>query len=250
MVNKYRTPKMLVSFWTEFVGWEKRKKGERGFFARKLKEHNCNYILDTALGDGVNSVRLIQEGFKVESNEIDEEYRKSALKNASKNNVELSIKSYDWRELTKGYNTQFDSLICLGNSLTYLLTKEDQIKALKEMFALIKNGGILIIDHRNYDYILDKKNEILRGNFIYSRKYYYCSDEILSYPVNIENNYVIMEYYHPIKNIKLRLKLYPFRIEEMKSLLKAVGFKKIETYYDFKKEKPEHFDFVQHIAIK
>lgn len=244
------TPKGLISFWTEFVDWEKRKKGEDGFFAKKLREYNCNNILDTALGDGVNSVRLIKEGFKVDSNEIDEEYKRLAMGNASKNNVKLTVKSYDWRELTKCYNKQFDALVCLGNSLTYLLKKEDQIKALKEMFSLIKKNGVLIIDQRNYDYFLDKRKDILNGDFKYTRKYYYCSDKISSYPIEITDNYVIMEYHKSKNNIKFQLILYPFRVEEMRSLLKAVGFKKIETYYDFKKEKPEHFDFVQHIAMK
>ena len=250
MVDTYATPKGLVNFWTDFVDWKKRKKGENSFFVKKLKEHNCKAVLDTCLGGGYDSINLIQHGFKVSSNEIDEDFKNLALVNARNDGINLDIRSCDWRELSKCYANKFDALICLGNSFTYMLTKEDQIKALKEMSSLLKEGGILIIDHRNYDYMLDNRKAVLSGNFKYSKKYYYCGKKVSGYPIEIGDNFVIMEWRHHKKNLAYQLKLYPFRIEEMRSLLKAVGFKKVETYYDFKKEKSEHFDFVQHIAIK
>ncbi|MBI2148059.1 class I SAM-dependent methyltransferase [Candidatus Woesearchaeota archaeon] len=247
--QSYLTPKGMVGLWTDFVDWEKRKKGEESFFTNKLKENGCKVILDTALGGGYESINLIKNKFQVYSNEIDNDFKNLALINANKNNVILNIKNCDWRELSKCYNIQFDALICLGNSFTYMLKKEDQITALKEMYFLLRKGGILIIDHRNYDYMLNNKKEALI-NFKYSRKYYYCGELVSGYPIEINNNYVVMEWKHHKKNESYRLKLYPFRAEEMFSLLKAVGFKKVETYYDFNKEKPEHFDFVQHIAVK
>lgn len=248
--EKHKTPKGVVNFWTEFVDWKKREMGYNNFFINKLKEYKCKKILDTCLGDGFDSINLIENGFQVFSNEIDNNFKNMAIKNAKERMIKLEVSSCDWRELSKYYTDQFDGLICLGNSLTYLLKKEDQLKALEEMFKIIKNGGILIIDQRNYDYILDKREKILNGEFNYSKKYYYCSDKISGYPIEINNDYIIIGYGYNNKKIEQSLKLYPFRVEELRLLLKKVGFKKVETYYDFKKEKPEHFDFVQHIAVK
>ena len=53
----------------------------------------------------------------------------------------------------------YDAIICMGNSFAHLPDyhgdNRDHVAALKQFHNLLKAGGILIIDHRNYDYILD-----------------------------------------------------------------------------------------------
>jgi len=55
-------------------------------------------------------------------------------------------------------DSKFDAVLCLGNSFAHLPDFEgdlqNQRKALRNFRALIKPGGILVIDHRNYDDIL------------------------------------------------------------------------------------------------
>lgn len=47
----------------------------------------------------------------------------------------------------------------LGNSFAHLPDFDGDLRnqksALRNMAAMLKPGGILLIDHRNYDYILD-----------------------------------------------------------------------------------------------
>ena len=53
----------------------------------------------------------------------------------------------------------FDALVCMGNSFAHLPDshgdQRDHVLAIDNFYKMIKPGGILIIDHRNYDYILD-----------------------------------------------------------------------------------------------
>jgi SAM-dependent methyltransferase len=53
----------------------------------------------------------------------------------------------------------FDAVLCMGNSFAHLPDFEgNQVKqkvALENFYAMVKPGGILVIDHRNYDAILD-----------------------------------------------------------------------------------------------
>ena len=53
----------------------------------------------------------------------------------------------------------FDAVVCLGNSFAHLpdFTGRlgNQKVALENFHAMVKPGGILVIDHRNYDAILD-----------------------------------------------------------------------------------------------
>ncbi len=52
----------------------------------------------------------------------------------------------------------FDAIICMGNSFAHLPDftgdQHDQRLAIANFHDLLKPGGILVIDHRNYDYIL------------------------------------------------------------------------------------------------
>ena len=53
----------------------------------------------------------------------------------------------------------FDAIICMGNSFAHLPDfsgdQHDQRSAISNFHSLLKPGGILVIDHRNYDYILE-----------------------------------------------------------------------------------------------
>lgn len=53
----------------------------------------------------------------------------------------------------------FDAIICLGNSLCLLPGASGDLSstktALNNFCEMLKPGGVLIVDHRNYDHILD-----------------------------------------------------------------------------------------------
>ena len=53
----------------------------------------------------------------------------------------------------------FDAILCMGNSFAHLPDfhgdQRDHRTAIDNFYRLVKPGGILMIDHRNYDYILD-----------------------------------------------------------------------------------------------
>ncbi|KAI0208892.1 Glycine N-methyltransferase, partial [Lamellibrachia satsuma] len=58
----------------------------------------------------------------------------------------------------------FDVVLCLGNSISMLPnfegTKHNQKLTLFNLFAMVKPKGILVLDHRNYDVILDTGTDI------------------------------------------------------------------------------------------
>src|SRR3989338_5438870 len=152
MTNLSFTEKELVRFWTEFIDWKKREKGENGFFGKLLREHGCQRVFDSALGDGYDSISLLKKGFSVVSNEVDPNYWKEAKRNAKRQGVELDLTpGYDWRDMPKELDGKFDAVVCLGNSLTYLHEKDDQLKSVIKFRNLVRKGGIVVIDSRNYD---------------------------------------------------------------------------------------------------
>ena len=62
-------------------------------------------------------------------------------------------------QMSEHRGSGFDAIICMGNSFAHLPDfsgdQHDQRTAITNFYELLKPGGILVIDHRNYDYILE-----------------------------------------------------------------------------------------------
>ena len=238
----------LANDWSDFIDWNKRRLGENGWLTKQLSK--CKSVFDASVGEGCDSIYLIKQGFDVTSNDIDENFIKVAQINANRENVRLKLTKNNWLELKeKMPKESFDAVILLGNSITHLFKKEDRLKTLENFLYLLRKNGILIIDERNYSYILDNRENILNGNFRYSKKYVYCGEKMQGKPVEISNSQVVFRYIHE-RRIKGEIKLYPFKKDELQSEIKQSGFTKIKQFSDYKKGYNYDADFYQYVAIK
>jgi len=181
--------RLLVEMWSGYVNWMRREKAENGWLIHQLNSHNCNKVFDAALGDGCDSIRLIKAGFCVTSNDVDRLFILKAVENAIKHKVQLKITNLDWRELNKKIPPQsFDAVLCLGNSFTCLFDLKSQIKAITQFHSITKNGGILLIDERNYQHILDNRRKILSGQLVSTGEPLYCGKNVHSRPIEIKKS--------------------------------------------------------------
>ena len=229
-----RNQKLLAEIWGDYINWPKRRKGENGWLVKQLKKYNCQKIFDSAAGDGCDAIYLIKEGFDVIANEIDQFFAQKVLANARKENIQLEILNLDWIELTKEIPGQsFDAVLCLGNSLTCLFERKKQLAALKQFHAILKDRGILIIDERNYQYYLDNRKQVLKGDLHYSGNYLYCGQDVHSRPIEIEDDRIKFELFNERTRKKAYWTVYPFKRGELKKLLEETGFSKIEQYSDY-----------------
>uniref|UniRef100_A0A9J8BG64 Glycine N-methyltransferase n=2 Tax=Cyprinus carpio TaxID=7962 RepID=A0A9J8BG64_CYPCA len=151
----------------------------------------------------------------------------------------------------------FDAVICLGNSFAHLPDfkgdQSDHKLALQNIASMVKPGGILIIDHRNYDYILET------GQAPQGKNIYYKSDlkQDISTSVlwvNSKPHMITLDYtlelpqpedvQTPPDTSKFRLSYYPHRLESFKEILRASFFGKCEhnVYGDFKQYSPGQGD--------
>jgi len=138
----------------------------------------------------------------------------------------------------------------MGNSLTCVDGEENQIKSLKEFYKLLKPAGILIIDERNYQRILDNKGAALAGTLHSSGKYLYTgTKKVHSRFLKITDSVIIIEYKHMNGKIAY-YKVHPFGRGELVGLLKKVGFNKIKQFSDYDAEFGDDADFYQYVCVK
>ncbi|XP_072383330.1 glycine N-methyltransferase [Diabrotica undecimpunctata] len=155
--------------WEVFIGDKNsRTQNYKNFLVGLLKRKGCKRILDVACGTGIDSIMLLEEGFEVVSVDASDKMLKYALKSRWNRRKEAAfdkwvIEEANWVTLYDDIEdlvgNGFDAVICLGNSFAHLLDnygdQREQMRALMNFEKCVKPGGLLLIDHRNYDDIID-----------------------------------------------------------------------------------------------
>lgn len=240
----------LTCEWANFVDCPSRLETLGPFLEMHLGKHKKGVIFDAALGIGCESAFLIEKGYTVISNEIDEMFIQIATESSIRQNLALNIINKDWRLLeSKSYIETFDAIFILGNSLCLLCDIEGIRKTLQNFYSILKPGGTLIVDERNFHYIVSHKSQILSGDFRYSGKFIYCGKLIKGIPIVITKANVIFGYYKK-NNLLGTLEMYPFKRDELKGLLLEVGFTLIKEFSDFRPVKNFNADFFIYVASK
>lgn len=233
----------FVDKWDELIDWEARAESEGRFFIDVLKARGKHKVLDVATGTGFHSIQLLKAGFDVTSSDGSAEMLAKAFQNAMDRGLMLKTCHADWRWLNKDVHGKFDAIICLGNSFTHLFEERDRRRALAEFYAALKHDGVLILDQRNYDRILDE-------GFHSKHKYYYCGDKVSAEPDYVDDTLARFKYSFS-DGSDYFLNMFPIRKNYVCGLLKDVGFQKIRSYGDFQEEGQEQSpDFFIHVAEK
>jgi glycine/sarcosine N-methyltransferase len=233
----------FVAKWDQLIDWDGRAQAEGDFFIHTLKEHGAKKVLDVATGTGFHSVQLLKAGFEVTSADGSPEMLSKAFNNARSRGHILRTVHADWRWLNRDVHDLYDAVICLGNSFTHLHEENDRRKALAEYYATLRHDGILILDQRNYDALLDKQIEP-------SHNYYYCGEDVSASPEHVDESLARFRYRFS-DGATYHLNMFPLRKAYMQRLMKEVGFQRVTTYGDFKETYREgEPDFFIHVAEK
>ncbi len=233
----------FVQKWDSLIDWNARIESEGSFFIDKLRERGAKQILDVATGTGFHSVSLLEAGFEVVSADGSAEMLAMAFANARARGHVLRAVQADWRWLNHDVHQKFDAIICLGNSFTHLFNENDRRKTLAEFYAALRHDGVLLLDQRNYDALMDH-------GFSSNHTYYYCGDNVSVKPVHVDEGLARFEYRFSDGDL-YHLNMFPLRKDYTTRLMREVGFQNIETYGDFKETYRESEpDFFIHIAEK
>ena len=209
----------FVEKWDELIDWDARAKSEGQFFIDILRARGKESVLDAATGTGFHSVRLTEAGFDVISVDGSAAMLAKAFENGQKRGLILETVQADWRELNRGIHGKYDAIICLGNSFTHLHDEQDRRKALAEFYAALRHDGILILDQRNYDAMLDH-------GFTSKHKYYYCGDQVTAEPEYLDDGLARFKYTFT-DGCEYTLNMFPLRKNYVRRLMREAGFERV-----------------------
>lgn len=225
--------------WEVYVGDKSsRTENYRNFIINLLRSKNCKTVLDLACGTGIDSIMLLEEGFKVTSIDASDKMLKYALKTRWERRKEEAfdqwvVEEANWLTIKSDADYMkggFDAVICLGNSFAHLPDFEGDLRnqktAISNFCKCVKPGGLLLIDHRNYDYIIN--NCATPTNNIYYNSKHIVDIKTSVLNVNGRPTLVTMDYIMDIPQLgnvekeSFRLSYYPHRLDEFQTMLKQI----------------------------
>lgn len=234
--------KEFVERWDELIGWAGRTKGEGSFLFDLLTSYGVRRVLDVAAGTGFHSVRLAKAGFTVVAADGSTNMAEKAKENLRMHGCEIPMIVVDWRHLDQEISETFDAVVCLGNSFSHIASDDDRKKTLKQFFNVLSPGGLLVVDRRNYDAILDRRG----GQPTRST----CgSSEGVSVSLEVVDACLVKICCKLSDGESFMVHTYPLRTYELNDFLVDAGFSNISLFGDLKQEfETDKVEFFIHVA--
>jgi len=153
-----------------FVNWQERLAYELPFIERQLAACGARRILDAACGTGMHAIALAQRGYDVTGTDLSVGMVEQARRNGAAAGCDVRFVVAGFGELAaklalsgaypepgrrvEGMGDGFDALLCLGNSLPHVPTTEALHATLSDFAAVLRPGGLLFIQNRNFDAVM------------------------------------------------------------------------------------------------
>jgi SAM-dependent methyltransferase len=270
----------LIARWNDYLGPDLRW-SDGGAYERFLTKHlpPDGDILDAAAGTGVDSVNLLVRNYSVISNEVDPRLRRAARDFANKRSVNIELRGQRWEELTLAGNPRFNAVLVLGNSLCLVPAKARRLRALNAFYRVLRPGGTLLIDERNFEFMRLHAAEIVNDPYRHwlmnRHDVMYPSRSVLGFPRAIDGTSVTWAFCDNAPQVTTGedmleraaryegLILSAFSHGELFSDLRACGFEVVGLYGDLEPiyqdpagiEMPSYgavanCDFLSYVAIR
>lgn len=221
-----------------FVNWKNRLGFEKPFLHAQLQALgplDTLTILDAATGTGMHALALARDGCQAVGADISSGMVAQARRNAAAAGLEVPFHEIGFGDLGKTFPANhFDAVLVLGNSLPHLLTPLAVEAALRDMRQVLKPGGLLLIQNRNFDAVLRNKERWMEPQaaadgeeeWAFVRHYDFLPDGLIEFHVITLQRSQGGGWRQAISSTLLR----PQPAAELTQLLQTSGFGEIVLY--------------------
>lgn len=222
-MDLYDYPDVYDERWTEAAN-----KVYRDHYQKIFAGCDITDILDCSIGTGALTFCLCELGYQVSGSDFSASMLSKAEEKAAQKGLSVPLVRCDFRDLTKHFSNQFSLVMSTGNAFAHVDHAGIET-TLKEMASLVKPGGYLYFDSRNWEKELKNK-----------RRFQYGRPFIREDGTRI--NYVQVWDYHPDGMITINIlqayeqdsqiirqdvyeeHLHPFPIRHPLSVMEGLGF--------------------------
>jgi glycine/sarcosine N-methyltransferase len=204
----------------------------RAFFGKIFKKRDMTTLLDCACGTGRDLLMFNSLGLKVTGSDISQAMLDQAERNLTEAAIDIPTELADYRHLPEHFDTEFDAVVCLSNSINEPLEDSETLSALDSMRSVLRMGGLLIFDQGQTDATMQKPPLFtpLVNNSNLSRLL------VMEYTGNVQTVHILdfihsegkTDFKHSSVQIRIRLQ------DSWRDLLKMAGFSLVDFFGDWK----------------
>jgi SAM-dependent methyltransferase len=228
----------------QFVNWDGRLRLELPFLLRALADLPAasRTVIDAACGTGQHAVALAAQGFQVLGADASPAMVAEAQKLVAQTEAQAAAEFVPPRFVTAGFGgltaafgpASADALLCLGNSLPHALSARQLTATLRDFAAVLRPGGVLVIQNRNFDQVLRRQSRFMPpeshreadGEKIFVRFYDFDPDGLITFHILT----LARAAAGPWSQTEYATRLRPLPAAELTEALAAAAFADVETY--------------------
>ncbi len=209
--------------WDELVDWQRRLEVEGDFLDRVVAGTSPGRALfDIACGTGFHAAHFGRSGYSVDASDGSAEMVERARTNLAALGTGVRVEQLSWEDLHPLSVPRYDAVICLGSSMPHAGAGQRRA-LLRRLHDLLRVGGVLLVDHRNFDYIVDHQ-QMPPGRSVYAG--------------NVEVSLVASDQattsfgYRYADGFFRTLTVESLRFEQIRAELHEAGFGQIDSFGD------------------
>lgn len=195
-------------------------------------------VLDAACGTGKHAIALATLGYHTAGADLSAGMIDHARQNAQAAGVRVDFEATGFGDLARTFRGTglfpFDALLCLGNSLPHLTSPQHLAASLADFAACLHPGGLLIIQNRNFDAVLESRQRWMEPQthregdteWLFLRFYDFLPNDLLNFQIVTLRRQGEAAWQQSVVTNRLR----PLRHAELVDALIAAGFKSIQAY--------------------
>ena len=151
----------LSEDYDRFVDWDARLAFEMPFLRERLGQAQAKSVVDVACGTGHHAIAFARAGLRVTAADSSEAMIRRAKANATAAGVSVDARTLGFGQLADKLAGGYDAITCLGNSIPHLLTASELSRAFADMAKVLRPGGLLVLQLRNFDRVLAQRDRFM-----------------------------------------------------------------------------------------
>ena len=230
----------LASIYDYFVNWDDRLAYELPFLEQQLralgKDPSQIRVMDTACGTGHHAIALANIGFQMFGSDLYPEMVSLADANAKAAGEKVTFRTAGFGSINETFRQpgEFDAVLCLGNSLPHVASEQDLKKALQDFNELLRPGGLLLLQMRNFDLVMEEKKRWMEPQTGKEGATEWLFFRFYDFEANGKIQFNILSFHRkpnaPWHTQLTSTMLLPIYSEELKAELGSLGFRNIKLY--------------------
>lgn len=193
-------------------------------------------ILDCSCGIGTLAIPLARLGYQVSGSDASQGMVEQAILAAKNRDLKIPLICCTWADLPGHFTDRFDLVFCVGNSIAHTRNRAEMLQSLAGMRAVLRNGGKLVIQSRNWEQLRQKKERFSHFQWRERSGQRCLPLYVWTFPQQFYDAHtieVVLVFDSGEKAFVRSYPIiyYPFHIEELAERLRCVGFTEIRNAF-------------------